>query len=152
MPTRSLILLGSLLLAGCPEPPAGTPDLGQDMTAATPDLVATADMTQVADMTKVADMIKLPTGSCDQRTASPAQHYCQQYEAMQQAVIDTYKGACTAPATWLDAACPRTGSLGGCRSYDAGLKLTTTNWFFPGGAYNTPADVMALCGADYVAP
>jgi hypothetical protein len=152
MTTRPLALLGALLLAGCPEAPAGSPDLGQDMTAANPDMVALPDMTQVADMLKLTDLFKLPTGSCDQRTASPPQYYCQEYQATQQTVIDTYKGACTAPATWLDAACPRTGSLGGCRSHDAGLKLTTTNWFFPGGVYTTPADVMTLCGSSYVAP
>jgi hypothetical protein len=158
MTSRALALLASLLLAGCPEAPAHTPDLGQDMTIANPDMVASADMTTAADMAKTADMIKiadmtvLPTGSCDQRTAAAPQNYCQEYEATQQAVIDAYKGACAAPATWLDAACPRTGSLGGCRTYDAGLKLTTTNWFFVGGAYNTPADVMSLCGSGYVAP
>ena len=45
-------------------------------------------------------------------------------------VVATYKSMGCMGGTWKDGPCDRTGSVGGCKGYDASLKLTTINWEF----------------------
>jgi hypothetical protein len=96
-----------------------------------------------------------PIGSCDYRkTGMPAQQYCQEYQASA-SVIATYRGTCPQGA-WGDSACPRQSALGGCRTSEASLGLTVTNWFYQGGPYASAEVVKMSCAADgksmYVAP
>jgi hypothetical protein len=86
------------------------------------------------------------TGSCDTRAANSA---CSEYVAGAD-VVAQYKSACTT-GTWKDGGCDKTGTVGGCKTSDSGLKLTYTNWFF---APQTTAGVMAACSAPstYVSP
>jgi hypothetical protein len=89
-------------------------------------------------------------GSCDQRNASwDPQPYCQDYQG-EADIVENEERSCN--GDWADALCPHAQSLGGCRSGDSPIAITT--WFYSGGPYATADTVKSSCtgGGVYVAP
>lgn len=94
------------------------------------------------------------TFSCDLRTATMPQDYCQEYTGLNgPGLVDPYQDGCT--GTWTAAECPHEDSLGGCRTPESDEGIVITNWFFAGddGAA-TATDIMASCTSPdmYVSP
>lgn len=95
----------------------------------------------------------LGAGSCDHRANAPS--YCEDTVA-DAAFIESFRTACTdGGGTWMDAACMRVASLGGCRTEIFGGDGSQTRWFYEGGPVPDADTLRASCEADsrtYVAP
>jgi hypothetical protein len=133
------MIWGSLFFSSSCDQTLGGEDMATDLTTA-----------PAEDLTPVT----LLKGSCDLRKGAPAQQECRDYESASSSVINTYKGICT--SGWADAACNRTGAVGGCRyNLPQAGGGTLTRWYFPQSGISTPADVQAKCAMDggtYVSP
>jgi hypothetical protein len=87
-----------------------------------------------------------PNGSCDTRAQNNA---CEEYIGSA-AVLKPYKDACVPNGgTWKDGPCDKTGTVGGCKTTDTMLMLTSTDWFFD--PFTTTA-IMQGCAGTFIAP
>jgi len=87
------------------------------------------------------------TGSCN--LAGAPQPACIEYANASSDQLELDAEPMCQNGTWELEACPRASALGGCESHVSGPygSFTLTNWFYPGGALVTAADVRAKCDA-----
>lgn len=95
----------------------------------------------------------LAAGSCDHRATAAG--YCEDTEVAP-LFIDSFRMTCVdGGGTWTDAACPRAGSIGACRTDLFGGPDSQTRWFYEGGPVPDGDTLRASCEAEgrtYVAP
>ena len=85
-----------------------------------------------------------PAGSCDRRTVEGWES-CFDYPKGE---LESGKSSCAGAnaGTWAEAACNRSGALGGCK-----MSTGITKWFFPGGKH-TLESAKLECSGEWLTP